>query len=813
MKIMMHTVNGEGLGHLNRTVTIAKSLKELDTSIEILFITNSRFTRMISDAGFRYVKLPHLTMEKLVNKEIRRIFMDTVESFDPDIIVYDTHFPSDFVTYADRKGIANILVLRKFRNKLFSRYIRKMEESGSVFSKFQKIILPHTRQDFLSFGVSSSTMVRILSNSKYVFSGPVIKKPSIEKRKKIRLKYGIDNKTFTVIAVCGAGGGEEQAEEIGRYLNFVEKISGKLHESIPNLKFIVVKGPFNRRKIGDNQMLVVDYEENLMELMTVSDIIISTGGYNSINEISASGKPSIIFPLRKTHDDQKERASILGKNIMICESPEDSGLAVRKILDFVKSSEDKVTGIGPVRNSLKNNIAREIVNTGLTIRLSNRCNNRCGFCRFDRGAVSTNEIKRQIKKFRLRKSLIISGGEPMLPDKIFDVIRYANSLGYEEIKIKTNARLASYPDYCRKLVALGIKKFVICYLGDDEAVHDTITKTCSSFSQTREGMINLSEAGGEVEILYDGSYCNQLNNITFNITNNCNLRCKMCDIWKSQKKSELPKEKIFEILNTISRLDSISITGGEPFLNGDLNEIYDAIRACFPKIGVDISTNGTQKYRILDFLNNVGTTNNLTLIFSIDGIEKHDYQRGVSGSYSKTTGTIETVKQYFPNIRLIIKMTITPWNYDEIYKVYNLSQKMETEFELKPVDCDKNYTNTLNPDVEFRFSEEIIREIEKQIHKIVSESPNNNTLLKMIPQFLRDKRKLEINCRCPESSALIMPNGDVYTCLQYENIGNVNKKGFDDIWNSTKHVKIIEKAGKRCPKCLSYYGSVWSLGE
>jgi len=69
--------------------------------------------------------------------------------------------------------------------------------------------------------------------------------------------------------------------------------------------------------------------------------------------------------------------------------------------------------------------------------------------------------------------------------------------------------------------------------------------------------------------------------IDIEITNRCNLRCKYCSHFSSAGDVgvDLPKEEWLEFFGELERcaVMSITLSGGEPFLRGDIFEIIDGI--------------------------------------------------------------------------------------------------------------------------------------------------------------------------------------------------------------------------------------------
>ena len=60
--------------------------------------------------------------------------------------------------------------------------------------------------------------------------------------------------------------------------------------------------------------------------------------------------------------------------------------------------------------------------------------------------------------------------------------------------------------------------------------------------------------------------------IHFYVTRRCNLRCKMCNVWKNRDSKEMNLREIKTAAQKIKKLGAshIVITGGEPLLRKDI---------------------------------------------------------------------------------------------------------------------------------------------------------------------------------------------------------------------------------------------------
>ena len=72
---------------------------------------------------------------------------------------------------------------------------------------------------------------------------------------------------------------------------------------------------------------------------------------------------------------------------------------------------------------------------------------------------------------------------------------------------------------------------------------------------------------------------NQIGYVIFYLTNRCNFRCEFCfyyaEIEKGRKPEELTLPEIDQISKSVGSLLQLSMTGGEPFLRADFEEVTD----------------------------------------------------------------------------------------------------------------------------------------------------------------------------------------------------------------------------------------------
>ena len=326
-------------------------------------------------------------------------------------------------------------------------------------------------------------------------------------------------------------------------------------------------------------------------------------------------------------------------------------------------------------------------------------------------------------------------------------------------------------------------------------------------------------------------------NVTLHLTENCNLRCKMCYFWgetgtsSNDLSGKKPAVMDFELAKKIiSELSSVtpfySLFGGEPLTYPFLEELIIRIK----KTGsiVDTPTNGTLLAKNASMLVRTGFD---SIRVSLDGPQDvNDIQRG-KGSYAKAIKGIETLYnerekagEKKPTISLI--STITNDNYTSLEKLFlddlDLNkidwvtiqmQNFLTEIMGKTyakilkgefgINSDKYWKAMVRSPDDFANldTEELSRQVKSVIVKL--DSMHKNYLL-LPPTFSSVNIKAYLGakweemtdiyktCLSPFTSIDITASGDIAPCHIFYDLvlGNLSKNSISDIWNGEKFKKF-----------------------
>lgn len=129
---------------------------------------------------------------------------------------------------------------------------------------------------------------------------------------------------------------------------------------------------------------------------------------------------------------------------------------------------------------------------------------------------------------------------------------------------------------------------------------------------------------------------------TYIVSYRCNARCQMCDSWQIEPGYEMTPDEAGAVFRKIGRLDVVRLTGGEPFLRTDLNEIAQRVlRESRPRV-IHITTNGSFRKRAVALVKGFPRPDRLRFMISFDGVhETHDENRGPGVPYRRALETAQ----------------------------------------------------------------------------------------------------------------------------------------------------------------------------
>lgn len=292
------------------------------------------------------------------------------------------------------------------------------------------------------------------------------------------------------------------------------------------------------------------------------------------------------------------------------------------------------------------------------------------------------------------------------------------------------------------------------------------------------------------------------NALGFHITQNCNLRCKMCWFWGTHKIEPILQEmSTSQVKDLFTRVKSYikfaSIGGGEPLLRDDLLEILEFAHQ--EGIECQVLTNGTLitpdiAQGLLKWAASV--------VISLEGPKEiNDSIRG-EGNFDKAVNGI-TLLWDMPTR---INSTISCLNYKHLDEIVNIACQLK---------CSLSFQHLIfwEGDELHKLDTQILI---RKLNTSWGRAYNLRVSYSVSPELLGE-REIELwysgltpirNMYCPFPWAIlfIRPDGEVMPCefVNYS-YGNILTEDIEDIWNGDKarHFRksLLARLPDTCARC------------
>ena len=312
---------------------------------------------------------------------------------------------------------------------------------------------------------------------------------------------------------------------------------------------------------------------------------------------------------------------------------------------------------------------------------------------------------------------------------------------------------------------------------------------------------------------------------TYLITWRCELNCFMCNIPGLQDKTELDTQQAKSLFEQFKGLDVVRITGGEPFVRKDLEEIVEHILTHCGTSTVVLNTNGYQSQRIIEFARGMAPDGRGTLQpaptfhyrVSLDGVgDRHDEIRGVKGAFERAKETLEGLVRLRKGKGLCVgvNLTITRKNIDQIEPLQDFCQRLGLDLQYQVARRDRHlYENyqegerQMELDLFDSFSQEEIERIAECLSRDTKSFDFREGLVKRFfneglkNRLLYGKRQPDTPCVALTSHIRILPDGKVPICIQSNTrVGDLTKEPLEELWFGQR-IERYRKMVRECPGC------------
>jgi len=307
--------------------------------------------------------------------------------------------------------------------------------------------------------------------------------------------------------------------------------------------------------------------------------------------------------------------------------------------------------------------------------------------------------------------------------------------------------------------------------------------------------------------------------VTFEVSNLCNLNCKMCIRNFINRKNELMDFETFKKVIDEIRPLYVGLTGyGEPLFNMDVFRMIKYAKEKNKKTIVKLFTNATllNKERIYGLIDSGLDILNISLESPLKTNEKIR----INSNITKITENLKLLnsakKGGKPEVD--INTVVMRDNLQDLPEMISLVHELNAKFTLAHMTIyGKNENKEMLPSKNGREKTHFYLEKARKRAESLGESEISKDIadyMKLVDKnwgkFAECSLFEDAACFVPWLTCYVASNGDVYPCCYfYEGsikYGNINKNSFSEIWNSNAARKFREnmvKNGRNYAACTT----------
>lgn len=316
-RILFYAVNGLGLGHVTRLLTIARRVRARVPEAEIVFFTSSEAEDVIFREGFAAFKVPSKTLRAEAHlrastyaRMLQTVTLNLLASFHPHLLVVDT-FPAGTMQEL-------LPVLRWDSRKVFVYRVQRPETARSPLMQnalqlYDLAIIPHHE------GEEETPLPAGLER---VWTGPILIRDRTEAKPRAEARAILGLPPDGPVLYVTFGGGGDAATDAAMTTAVETLAGGKMQSAI---HLAVAFAPLYRGRPWRREGVTPVAYYPMAELYTAFDAALSATGYNTAMELLHHGVPTAFVPFPRQVDDQEARAQrIEAAGAGLCLSPLDA---------------------------------------------------------------------------------------------------------------------------------------------------------------------------------------------------------------------------------------------------------------------------------------------------------------------------------------------------------------------------------------------------------------------------------------------------------------------------------------------------------
>jgi UDP-N-acetylglucosamine--N-acetylmuramyl-(pentapeptide) pyrophosphoryl-undecaprenol N-acetylglucosamine transferase len=354
MKVVL-TGGGTG-GHVYPAISIAQALTDAVPGIEILYMGSSHGPEgdLARGAGLRFVAIPSGPLTRALSprnaasawKLLMGVFRarGILKRFGPNVVIGTGGYTTGSIVLAQRSLGGRIVI----------------HEQNARPGRTNLMLARFASKICVTFEASAA----FLPKDKVVVTGLPIRREFrlLPSKVEARRALGLDEGTFTIVAVGGSQGAKKPNEIIAAAWPLFDDGKTQVLHQVGARSIDEMKGQPRYR---------VEAYIDMPPALAAADLVISRGGASTISEITAVGLPSILFPYPHAYaDHQTTNAKCLVEPgaAVLCNDSSTTPEMLAGIISDLRGSPEKLAAMAKASAALgKPDAAERVAQVALSI--------------------------------------------------------------------------------------------------------------------------------------------------------------------------------------------------------------------------------------------------------------------------------------------------------------------------------------------------------------------------------------------------------------------------------------------------------------
>jgi len=332
--VMFYSHDTYGLGHLRRTLTLARHLPTARPALSQLIVTGSPLAhRFALPAGTDYIKLPsvlkigaehyeprYLRVPFAEVRDLRReILLSAARHVRPRMLIVD-NVPCGLkgelvpaLRFLKKRACLLVLGLRDVVDEAdWVRRTWQRDGSYELLDDVYDLILVYGHREL--YDITHEYAFSPRAQAKTQFVGYLGREPPARSPEEVRAELGVGAARLVLVM---AGGGGDGCRLLGAVVEAI-----RLRDDRGRFECLLLGGPLmppeDRHHVlalaaSEPSVRFIDFVDDVASYVAAADVVVSMGGYNSVCELLSAGKAAIVVPRTAPRREQLIRADALSR--------------------------------------------------------------------------------------------------------------------------------------------------------------------------------------------------------------------------------------------------------------------------------------------------------------------------------------------------------------------------------------------------------------------------------------------------------------------------------------------------------------------